>query len=115
LSEFRDNADRIRQLGAGVIGLCVESDRAHKAFGDFLGLEFPLLSDFNRQVVGRFGIEYTPDAPFSGMYGMSRRSVFVVAPDSTIRYKWVTEDPLVPPHLEQVIAALEEIRHQPAE
>ena len=40
------------------------------------------------------------------MRGMSRRSVFVVDRDGTIRYKWVTDDPLVPPNVDEVIEAL---------
>jgi peroxiredoxin len=61
-----------------VLGLCVESDRAHTAFARQLDLPFPLLSDFNRRVVDQFGIAYTPEQPFGGFWGMSRRSVFVV-------------------------------------
>ena len=57
------------------MGLSVESDRAHTAFAQMLDIPFPLLSDFNRQVVEEFGIAYTPEQPFSGFWGMSRRSV----------------------------------------
>ena len=110
LSEFRDNAARIRELGASLFGVCVESDRAHKAFADQLGLDFPLLSDFNREVVGQYGIDYDEAHPFDGKHGMSKRSVFVLAPDGSIRYKWVTEDPTVAPDVSQVLDALEDIR-----
>ncbi len=111
MSEFRDNNQRIRELGGSVLGMCVESDRAHKAFADQLKLEFPLLSDFSRQVVKQYGIDYDEAHPFDGKHGMSKRSVFVIAPDGTIRYKWVTEDPLVPPNVGQVLDALREVRH----
>jgi glutaredoxin-dependent peroxiredoxin len=90
--------------------MCVESDRAHKAFADQLGLDFPLLSDFGRRVVREYGIEYDEEHPFDGKSGMSKRSVFVIAPDGTVRYKWVTEDPTVPPNMGQVIEALRDIR-----
>lgn len=110
MSEFRDNAETIRSLGAQVFGLSVESDRAHKAYAEQLGLDFPLLSDFNREVVTRYGIAYTEAQPFDGKHGMSKRSVFVIAPDGTIRYTWVTEDPTVPPYVDQVLDALREIR-----
>jgi peroxiredoxin len=92
------------------LGVSVESDRAHKAFAEQLHLPFPLLSDFNRQVVGLYGIQYDPEHPFSGMHGMSKRSVFVVAPDGTIRYKWVTDDPTFAPLVEQVLDSLRELR-----
>jgi peroxiredoxin len=62
-----------------------------------LDIPLRLLSDFNRQVVGEFGIDYTPEEPFSGFWVMSRRSVFVVDGGGTIRYACVTDDPLVAP------------------
>ena len=89
--------------------MCVESDRAHTAFAKSLGLEFPLLSDFLRKVVQEFGMAYTEDAPFRGFYGMSRRSVYVLDPEGTIRWMWITDDPLVPPDVEEVLDALKKL------
>ena len=86
--------------------MCVESDRAHKAFAEQLYLQFPLLSDFNREVVQQFGIAYTPDEPYSGFHGMSRRSVFVIDRDATVRYAWVSDDPGVAPDIEKVLDSL---------
>jgi peroxiredoxin len=106
LSGFRENYHRFTALNASVLGLCVESDRAHTAFAASLELPFPLLSDFNRDVIGQFGIAYTPEEPFSGFWGMSRRSVFVLDRDGVVRYAWVTDDPLVAPDIEDVLAAV---------
>ena len=89
-----------------MLGLCVESDRAHTAFAQQLQLPFPLLSDFNREVVQQFGIAYTPDEPYSGFHGMSRRSVFVLDKEGIVRYAWVTDDPLVAPDVEAVLNSL---------
>jgi len=86
--------------------LCVESDRAHTAFAKSLYLEFPLLSDFNRKVIPAFGIAYTEDEPFRGLYGMSRRSVFVLDREGIVRWTWVTDDPLVPPDIDEVLKAV---------
>ena len=38
---------------------------------------------------------------------MSRRSVFVLDRLGTIRYVWITDDPLIEPDLEEVLAAVE--------
>ena len=103
---FRENHDRFTALGASVLGLSVESDRAHTAFAASLDLPFPLLSDFNREVIGQFGIAYTPEEPFSGFWGMSRRSVFVLDRDGVVRYAWVTDDPLVAPDIEVILDAV---------
>ena len=92
-----------------MLGISVESDRAHTAFANSLNLEFPLLSDFLRQVVREFGIAYTEDAPFRGFYGMSRRAVYVIDTEGTIRWMWITDDPLVPPDVEHVLKAVSEL------
>jgi peroxiredoxin len=86
--------------------MCVESDRAHTAFAQHLELPFPLLSDFNREVVQQFGIAYTPDQPYSGLWGMSRRSVFVLDREGIVRYAWVSDDPGVAPDILAVLNAL---------
>ena len=92
--------------------MSVESDRAHTAFASFLNVQFPLVSDFNRQVVRQFGIDYTQDEPYTGWWGMSRRSVFVIDRDGVIRYTWVTDDPLVAPDVEEVVRAVEALGAQ---
>jgi len=109
LEGFRANHQRFAALGTRVLGLSVESDRAHTAFARQLDLPFPLLSDFNRLVVGQFGIAYTPDQPFSGFWGMSKRSVFVLDRDGVVRYAWVTQDPAVAPDVEAVLRAVERL------
>jgi glutaredoxin-dependent peroxiredoxin len=86
--------------------MCVESDRAHKAFAEQLYVQFPLLSDFNREVVQQFGIAYTEDQPYSGFWGMSRRSIFVIDKDGTVRYAWVSDDPGVEPDIQKVLDSL---------
>jgi glutaredoxin-dependent peroxiredoxin len=89
--------------------MCVESDRAHTAFAAALEVQFPLVSDFNRQVVKQFGIDYTQAEAYTGWWGMSRRSVFVLDRDGTVRYVWITDDPLVAPDVEPVIQTLEKL------
>jgi peroxiredoxin len=48
------------------------------------------------------------------MHGMSKRAVFVIAPNGTVSYKWVTDDPLIAPNVDQVVECLQEIRQAPA-
>ena len=107
---FRENYPRFVDLGAQVLGLCVESNRAHTAFAEQLGLPFPLLSDLNRQVVREFGIMYTPEAPHrEGFYGISKRAVFVVDQAGRVRYAWITDDALVVPDIDEVLAAVAQV------
>ena len=64
------------------------------------------LSPVARQVVQQFGIDYTPDEPIGGWWGMSRRSVFVLDRDGVIRYAWVTDNTQVSPDIEEVFEAV---------
>ncbi|MCC7106138.1 MAG: redoxin domain-containing protein [Chloroflexi bacterium] len=107
MSEFRDAAPQIRAYGAELFGISVESDRAHRAFAESEGIDFPLLSDFNREAVVAYGVQH---AEWRGMRGMSKRAVFVLAPDGSIRYKWVTDDPSRAPHIPDVLDCLSELQ-----
>jgi glutaredoxin-dependent peroxiredoxin len=89
--------------------MSVESDRAHTAFARHAQVQFPLVSDFNRQVVRQFGIDYAEDEPYTGWYGMSRRSVFVLDRKGVIQYVWISEDPLVAPNIDEVLSAVESL------
>jgi alkyl hydroperoxide reductase subunit AhpC len=60
--------------------------------------------------VHQFGIAYTPEQPYTGFWGMSKRSVFVVDRDGVVRYAWVTDDPAVAPDVEAVLRAVEALQ-----
>jgi peroxiredoxin len=96
-----------------VLGLSVESSRAHTAFSEQLDLPFPLLSDLNREVVREYGVMYTPDLRHrEGYYGISKRAVFVLDQSGTVRYAWITDDALVTPNVDDIVAAVEHVAHR---
>lgn len=68
-----------------------------------MGLDFPLLSDYNKEVIPQYGVQYED---LAGFKGLAKRSVFVIDQDSTVKYKWVTDDPGVLPDLDEVIAVI---------
>ncbi len=93
-----------------MLGLCVESSRAHTAFAEQLNLPFPLLSDLNREVVRQFGVMYTPEQRHrEGYYGISKRAVFVLDQAGIVNYAWITDDALVTPNVDEVLAAVASI------
>ncbi len=93
-----------------MLGLCVESSRAHTAFAEQLNLPFPLLSDLNREVVRQFGVMYTPEQRHrEGYYGISKRAVFVLDQAGIVHYAWITDDALVTPNVDEVLAAVASI------
>jgi peroxiredoxin len=73
------------------------------AFAKHLGVPFPLLSDWGRETCAAYGVRY--DA-WKGHDGLAKRSVFVIDTDGVIRYRWVSDDALVTPDLEEALEVL---------
>ena len=96
----------IRALGAEVLAVAVTATFSQQAFAASLGVDFPLLSDWDRTVCADYGVQYDV---WKGHRGLAKRSVFVVDRGGTVRYRWVTEDALVLPDLDAVVAALREL------
>ena len=105
---FRDSMARLIDLKAQVIGISVNDPFSNKAFAEKNKLTFPILSDYNRQVIKTYGVE-THD--FGGLkgYTVARRSIFIVDKNGVIRYVWTTEDPIVEPDYNEIERALGKI------
>ena len=99
-------AGEIRALGADVLAVAVTATFSQQAFAAQLGVDFPLLSDWERTVCAAYGVRYDV---WKGHAGVAKRSVFVLDRDGTVRYRWVTDDALVLPDLDAVVAAVREL------
>lgn len=105
---FRDSMAKLGNLKARVVGISVNDPFSNKAFGEANRLNFPLLSDYGREVVKLYGIAATDFAGLKG-YTAAKRSVFIVDRKGTIRYVWVSPDPGEEPNYEEIEKVLEEI------
>ena len=76
---------------------------ALKAFQDQQHLNFPLLSDFNKQVIREYGV-FNED--MIGLKGIAKRAVFVIDKDGVVRYREVLEDARNEPNYEQVLGSV---------
>ncbi len=105
---FRDSLAKLRDLKAQVVGISVNDPFSNKAFAKANRLDFPLLSDYNREVVELYGVAAMD---FAGLedYTAAKRSIFVVDRKGIIRYRWVTEDPRIEPNYEEIERVLDEI------
>jgi glutaredoxin-dependent peroxiredoxin len=103
MCEFRDSLKQFEDLNASVFGISVDIRFSLAEFAKQQNLNFPLLSDFNKELITDLGVK---DDNFIGMKGVAKRSVFLVKPDRTVAYKWVAENPGVSPNLDEVRAAL---------
>ena len=98
---FRDRFDSFNSMNAQVLGVSVDGIFAQKAFSDANNLNFPLLSDFNRDTVEAYGVALPNFAGMEG-YTASERAVFVIDKNGVIRFKWVGENPGVEPDYDEV-------------
>ncbi len=103
MCEFRDSLKSFEALKSTVFGISVDSRFSLDAFSKEQNLNFPLLSDFNKEVSQSFDVLYEE---FLGMKGVSKRSVFVIRPDFTVAYRWVTDNAGERPDLSEVTKVL---------
>ena len=105
---FRDSMTRFNELDATVIGISVNDPFTQKAFAEANNLNFILLSDYNRDVVKKYNVYHENFAGLNG-YTAAKRAVFIIDREGTIRYKWVSDDPLKEPNYDEVISELSKI------
>ena len=102
---FRDRMDGLNSLNAQVLGISVDGAFAQKAFSDQNNLNFPLLSDFQRETVNQYDLAIPNFAGMEG-YTASKRAVYVVDGEGVVRYAWVGPNPGVEPDYDEVQAEL---------
>lgn len=106
---LRDSMSKFNTMNAQVIGVSVDSPYANKAFSSQNNLQFPLLSDYTREVVKKYGIELENFGGLQG-YSVAKRSVFVLDSEGTVRFAWVSDNPGVEPNYDEVTKAVESIK-----
>jgi peroxiredoxin len=105
---FRDSMDRLIDLKAQVIGISVNDPFSNKAFAEKNRLPFPILSDYNHEVIKIYGVEALNFGGLKG-YTVAKRSIFIVDKNGTVHYVWATEDPAIEPNYEEIEKALQKI------
>ena len=99
----RDDLSAYENLNAKVYGISVDSPFAQEAMALKENLNFPLLSDFNKETSLAYGVLYED---FIGFKGVSKRSAFVVSKDGEILFAWSSEDPKQLPDFQAIKAVL---------
>lgn len=96
---FRDNYEKIRNEGFDVIGVSVDSEESHKKFKEKYNLPFELVSDTNKELIKRFGVENM---------GKARRTTFIIDPNRKIKKAWGRVK--VDNHAEEILNAIKEVK-----
>ena len=104
LCTIRDDIQSYNNMDTDVVAISVDSFATLGKFKEEQNLNFPLLSDFNKEVSSSYGALY--DEFVLGMKGVSKRSAFVVGPDGNIKYAEVLESAGDLPNFEAIKASL---------
>lgn len=98
-----EDYEAYRGLGAQVLGISVDSPFVNQKFAEECKAPFPILSDFNKEVIGPYGVERDE---LAGLRGVANRAAFVVDSAGKVAYAWVTENPGDFPPLDEVKEAV---------
>lgn len=90
LCSMRDDIATYNNMNAEILAISVDSPFSLGKFKEEQGLNFPLLSDFNKDVSRSYGALY--EHFVLGMKGVSKRSAFVIDKNGIIRYAEVLEN-----------------------
>ena len=89
LCTFRDTMSNFGKVNANVLGISTDTFFALKAWSDQQRFGFPLLSDYNKEVINAYGV-VNPD--MIGLKNIAKRAVFVIDKGGTVRYREVLDD-----------------------
>ena len=78
---YRDQGDRLDQLGADVLGISPQSVESHERFTQEKSLNVPLLADEDKAVAKAYGVLAGP---------MVRRAIVVIDEQGIVRHRKVT-------------------------
>jgi peroxiredoxin len=107
LCAMRDSIADYNNLNAEILAVSVDSPFTLEKFKEDQKLNFPLLSDFNKEVSRAYESLY--ENFVFGLKGVSKRSAFVIDKDGTVRYAEVLENAGNVPNFEAVKETLNKL------
>ncbi len=110
MCSIRDDYSRYNQLGAQVLAVSVDSPFALKMWEEKNNINFPLLSDFNKEVIKKYGAFYDVFVPGKFDYqGVAKRSAFVIDKNGVIQYVEILENAGDEPNYTAIKEVLEKL------
>lgn len=77
---IRDGMEDLEKYGIQVLGVSTDGLKSHENFKNKYKLNFPLLSDKDKNIVKAYGVE--------SMFGSAKRETFLIDKSGNIRYIW---------------------------
>ncbi|MEL6833453.1 MAG: redoxin domain-containing protein [Bacteroidota bacterium] len=107
LCSMRDDIATYNGLDTDILAVSVDSPFTLDRFKKDQSLNFPVLSDFNKDVSRNYGSLY--EEFVFGMRGVSKRSAFVIDKEGTVRYAEVLENAGDVPNFASIRETLENL------
>ena len=104
---FRDQMGSLKALDAVVLGVSADDVESHKRFAEKYGLNFPLLADPERKVIGAYGAWGKKNLYGKEVEGVLRQT-FLIDPEGRIARVWRKVSP--EGHALEVAEALKALR-----
>jgi peroxiredoxin len=101
LNLYQDAIADFKKQGASLYGVSVDSAFSHKAFQEHLGIEFPLLADFEPkgEVARKYGM-------YMEKHGTNERGFVVIDADGKVKHVHKSPSPLEIPAASLIFDAL---------
>ena len=106
---FRDQLDELRDYGANIVAISVDSPHANKAFTQNHHLNFTMLSDYKRDTIKKYGIVMSKLGTMEG-YNAAKRSVFILDEDGKVIYRWISDNPTIEPKYNEIKEVLKKAK-----
>lgn len=105
--DFRDNFERITELGASVVGVSPDSTKSHANFRSKHNLNFALLSDESKNMLSDYGV-WKEKSMYGRKYMGVERTTYIISPEQKIMK--IYSKVKVNGHVEQIIKDLKELQ-----
>ena len=99
LSRLQDEIERFSEKEAQVVGISADTPWSHRAWAEARGIEFPLLSDLERQAVDDYGVRHERGHP--------ERAYFVIVRAGVVGAKKIEATAKDRPEIDEVLQDLE--------
>lgn len=108
LCTIRDNYNKYESLNAVVLGISVDSAFTLEKFKEEQGINFDLLSDFNKEVSRSYDAIY--EEFVFGMKGVSKRASFVIDSKGVVRHQEILENAGDLPNFDAILDTLNSLQ-----
>ena len=98
---LRDAEEELMSLGVQVLGVSTDGVKSHENFRNKFSLNFPLLSDKSRKIMGLYGARWK-FLPF-----VTRRTTFLIEKGGRIAYIWYKVK--ASSHAEEILSKVKEL------